>query len=173
MRAYVLLLVAACSEPALPAVVVTPPPVEVAVELEAQVPESANGSSSAPIGDHPTSGLVLDQPAHIKLRLGHYRDRERGIGLVIDRTDPERGLDSALAKVRFDHEKEIWLAQPQPGPYGRIDYFRDGTHVLLHVWETGRIVLYLPDPGSGRGLAALELARDGDAYPLPNPASAR
>lgn len=172
MRAYAVWFVVAChAEPGIRAVVITPPPpppVEVAVALEARLPEeTAPAPAPAPASDPATSaGLVLDQPAHIKLRLGHYTDLERGIGLVIDRTDPGRGLDSALVKVRFDHETRLWLAQPQPGPYGRIDYLGDSGRVLLHAWENGRIVLYLPDPETGRRLAELELVRDGDAHPL-------
>ncbi len=104
---------------------------------------------------------LLDQPPHIKLRLGHYLSRARGIGLVIDRTATD------LAKVRFDHDARIWLASAQRGPAGRTDYMRSGDYVLLYVWEDGRTTVYVPDPRTERGIAELEVIRDGDAYPLP------
>lgn len=156
-----MILMLGCAEPAVRTIVVAPPPsppIEVGVELQAH----ELGPEPATIKPGP---LVLDQPAHIKMRLGHYAAPERGIGLVIDRTDGE-DLGQTVAKVRFDSESRIWQASPTPGPRGRLDYMRDHGYVLLRIWDTGRVVLYVPDPETGRGMGELELVRDGDAYPL-------
>lgn len=161
-RLVFLLLLSACApEPprgiAILAPVPAPPPVEVQVEVEV----GHDGSAGQTTGDVVAVGPpVLDQPPHIKLRLGHYISRARGVGLVIDRTAEH------LVKVRFDHDARIWLASAQRGPAGRTDYMR-GDYVLLYVWEDGRTTVYVPDPETERGLAELEVVRDSDAHPLP------
>ena len=95
------------------------------------------------------------QPPDIKLKLGHYSNAERGIGLVIDRTGKE-------AKVRFDGTDVIFRLDPTPGSHGRIDYLRTINNVMLHVWKNGRVVVYVPNSDEG----GIEVRRDGDADPL-------
>jgi hypothetical protein len=164
----VAVFVFACrSDPPMRVIVAPTPPVEVAFDLQAHGGGGGGGGLTADHGSLPSSGLQLDQPAHIKVRLGHYSDPKRGIGLVIDRTDDNYELRDSIARVRFDSETRIWYGYPQAGARGRIDYLGEHGSVLLHVWEEGRVVLYVPEPATGRGMVELELVRDGDAYPLP------
>jgi hypothetical protein len=108
-----------------------------------------------------------DQPAATKLKLGHYRNDERGIGLTIDLT--EKNASIALidpAKVRFDGETKIWRCEGKHGPGGRIDYMRDAKHVLLHVYDDGRIAVFVPDSEGRANNDEIDLYRDADADPL-------
>lgn len=106
-----------------------------------------------------------DQPAAIKLLLGHYRNDARGIGVTIDRT--ERTASSIPpAKVRFDGEAEVLRLDGSPGSSGRTDYARADRRVGLQVWSDGRITIYVFDPRTRLSSGAIELERDGDADPL-------
>lgn len=97
---------------------------------------------------------VREQPPEVKLKLGHYRNARRGIGLVFDRT-------TAQAKLRFDGTNEIIKVDGQPGAYGRIDYIRRVGQVVLQLWSDGRVVVFLAGAEDG-----IEVRRDGDADPL-------
>jgi hypothetical protein len=108
-----------------------------------------------------------DQPAHIKLRLGHYSNPKRGIGVTIDLTERTENIaDIDPAKLRFDGEQTVYRLKGQPGARGRIDYMRDRNRVMLHVWDDGRMGVYVPDPDGGPASEMIELARDADADPL-------
>ena len=96
-----------------------------------------------------------DQPPDIKLKLGHYSNHARGIGLVIDRTGKE-------AKIRFDGTDQIIRLDPTPGTHGRTDYIKSVNHVVMHVWKNGRVVVYVP----GSTDDGIDVRRDGDADPL-------
>jgi hypothetical protein len=96
-----------------------------------------------------------DQPPDVKLKLGHYRNASRGIGVVVDRTQHE-------ARVRFDSTKEILHLDPTHGTEGRTDYIRTAHNVVLQVWEDGRVVVYVPGDTSG----GIDVRRDADADPL-------
>ena len=156
----VLVLSACAPDPPRGIAILAPVPPPVVVEVEVTEPREGRPDEQ---GEHVVADgpQVLDQPPHIKLRLGHYTSRARGIGLVIDRTVTN------LAKVRFDHDARIWLGGAQRGPAGRTDHMRSGAYVLLYVWEDGRTTVYVPDPQTERGIAELEVVRDGDAHPLP------
>jgi hypothetical protein len=107
-----------------------------------------------------------DQPAATKLKLGHFRNDERGIGLVVDLT--EKNASIALidpAKVRFDGETKVWRCEGKHGPGGRIDYMRDAKHVLLHVYDDGHIAVFVPDDSRANN-DEIDLYRDADADPL-------
>lgn len=109
----------------------------------------------------------IDQPAHTKLRLGHYVNAKLGIGVTIDlteRTDNVADIDPA--KLRFDGEEVVYQLQGEPGPHGRIDYLRDRKRVMLHVWSDGRRAVYVPDPDGGPSSEMIEVVRDADADPL-------
>jgi hypothetical protein len=157
-RSWLLWFVAACTpDPPRGIAILAPAPAPIQVEVEVTAQPPGNGELAV----EPGGPLELDQPPHIKLRLGHYSNRDRGIGLVIDRTQGN------LAKVRFDHDERIWRATAQAGPAGRLDYMRSSDYVLLYVWEDGRTTVYVPDPQTERGIAELALVRDGDALSLP------
>lgn len=114
----------------------------------------------------PSALPVKNQPPHIKLRLGHYRNEQLGIGVTIDLTEmTENVADIDPAKLRFDGDTKVWKLQGQNGPRGRIDYL-DGKRVILHVWDDGRRSVYVPDPDTGRSSDEITLHRDGDADPL-------
>ena len=98
---------------------------------------------------------VLDQPPGVKLLLGHYANSRRGIGAVIDRTQKE-------AKLRFDGTDQILRAYPAHGGRGRIDYMRNVSSILFHLYEGGHVVVYVP----GATSEGIPLYRDGDAEPL-------
>lgn len=107
----------------------------------------------APPGQDPVK-TRRDQPPDVKLLLGHYSNDRRGIGAVIDRTQKE-------AKLRYDGTTEIIKLYPQPGMRGRTDYYRNARYVGMHVWDDGRVVVYLPSANEG-----IPLFRDADADPL-------
>jgi len=102
--------------------------------------------------DHPA--VTKDQPAAVKLKLGHYVNTRRGIGVVIDRTQH-------AAKVRFDGDKTILALDPTPGSAGRIDYIKSAGHVVLEAYDDGHMVVYVDDIHDG-----IDVRRDGDADPL-------
>jgi hypothetical protein len=147
-----------------------PPPIPAATIIEFDVTTREPGlHGGEPARSHDESGVDhsdgLDQPALTKLRLGHYRNEQRGLGLVVDLTELPRTVASpGIAKVRFDGETEIRRALAAPGPAGRTDYLRDGGRVLLHVWSDGRVAVYVP----GAGTTAIDVMRDADALPLPS-----
>jgi hypothetical protein len=93
-----------------------------------------------------------DQPPEIKLKLGHYRNARRGIGLVFDRSTEQ-------AKLRFDGTSEILKLDRQHGAGDRIDFIRSLGHVVLQQWDDGRVVVFVGGDG-------IEVRRDGDADPL-------
>lgn len=95
-----------------------------------------------------------DQPPEVKLKLGHYTNARRGIGLVFDRT-------AAQAKLRFDGAAEIIKLDRQHGAGGRIDYIRRVGQVVLQQWDDGRVVVFVAGTDDG-----IEVRRDGDADPL-------
>jgi len=102
----------------------------------------------------PVRPAPRDQPPEIKLKLGHYTNAQRGIGLVFDRT-------TAQAKLRFDGTAQVIKVDRQHGPYGRIDYIRRIGDVVLQQWDNGRVVVYVEGAPDG-----IEVRRDGDADPL-------
>jgi hypothetical protein len=127
--------------------------------------------SGPPGADDGTIAIAPDkeQPAHIKLRLGHYSNAKRGIGVTIDLTErTENVADIDPAKLRFDGEQTIHRLHGWNGPRGRIDYGpnpkRNG--VMLHVWDDGRRAVYVWDPDGGPSSDMIEVTRDADADPL-------
>lgn len=114
----------------------------------------------------PPRGVTKDQPPHMKLKLGHYRNRSLGIGVVIDLTEATDNVaDIDPAKIRFDGDNKVYKLTGRQGPYGRIDY-TDGQSVMLKVWEDGRREVFIPDPTTGRVSDEISVYRDGDADPL-------
>jgi hypothetical protein len=123
-------------------------------------------STAAPAAPAKSALPAKNQPPHIKLKLGHYRNEQLGIGVTIDLTEmTENVADIDPAKLRFDGETKVWKLQGQNGPQGRIDYL-DGKRVILHVWDNGRRAVYVPDPDTGRSSDEISVYRDGDADPL-------
>jgi hypothetical protein len=166
----------------------TPPPPAQYVELGVTVEESdgppgaqagatdpsqptragASTPAAAPTpAGAPTGPVVKNQPPHIKLKLGHFRNARYNIGVTIDLTEQtENVADIDPAKLRFDGDTKIWRLEGQHGAYGRIDYVRERGHVMLHVHKNGRMSIYIPDPDTGRSSDEIDLHRDGDADPL-------
>jgi Domain of unknown function (DUF4908) len=144
----VLATVAACAA--------APPPAPAPVHRDAAADPVEHAAPAAPAAA-PGAGEVIghrDQPPEIKLKLGHYSNPRRGIGLVFDRT-------TAQPKLRFDGTTKILAIDPQPAGIDRIDFVRSLGHVVLQKWGDGRIVVFV---GDGEG--GVEVRRDGDADPL-------
>jgi len=113
-----------------------------------------------------SAGATRNQPAHVKLKLGHYKNEQLGIGVTIDLTEmTENVADIDPAKIRFDGETKVLKLEGQHGPLGRIDYL-DGKRVVLQVWDNGRRAVYVRDPDSGKSSEEIYVRRDGDADPL-------
>jgi hypothetical protein len=144
-------------EPAAETSRVPGPPASTAAATEPEV---------VPATPSPPARPAKDQPPHIKLKLGHYRNVRLGIGVTIDLTETtENVADIDPAKVRFDGDPKVWRLEGEHGGYDRIDY-RAGKRLILQVWEDGRRVVYVPDPDTGRSSGEVEVRRDGDADPL-------
>jgi len=115
------------------------------------------------------SRVVKNQPPHIKLKLGHFRNARYNIGVTIDLTEQtENVADIDPAKLRFDGDPRIWRLEGRHGAYGRIDYVPEGKGrgVMLQVQADGHMSIYIPDPSTGRSSDEIHLSRDGDADPL-------
>jgi hypothetical protein len=128
-----------------------PPGTEVAVAFEVVPP-------------HDDGAAIRNQPPDIKLRLGHYRNRARGIGVTIDRTTVRPAGVIPPALIRFDGTDRVIVLDGQPGATGRIDYL-DGPRVVLQVERSGDAAIWVYGL-DGRADGPLALERDGDADPL-------
>jgi len=151
----VIAILVGCSAPHEPAAPHEPP------AAQERTPERAPVRTPDPAGPATPVAIVccaatpaLDQPPDIKLRLGHYSNPRRGIGLVFDRT-------TAQAKLRFDGAAEVLKLDRQHGAGTRIDYIRRVGQVVLQQWDDGRIVVFVPGADDG-----IDVRRDGDADPL-------
>jgi hypothetical protein len=161
-----LMVIVGCSGPAQQAAPPPGPQVEPATQPSRAPEPQAAQPTVAQAAPAPSARPVKNQPPHIKLRLGHYRNDGFGIGVTIDLTEmTENVADIDPAKLRFDGDPKVYRLQGQHGPQGRIDYF-DGKRVILHVWDNGRRSVYVPDPDTGRSSDEISVSRDGDADPL-------
>ncbi len=158
--------VAACSSSSRPAPS-TPEPQATIVEWEVHgqdgpagepggdpggAPGGAPGSAT-PAAPAPGADRTRPQPPEIKLKLGHYTNAKHNIGLVIDRTNKE-------ARVRFDNVPQVMRLDPIRSS-GRVDYIRTMNNVVLQVYDSGRVVVFVPGTSE-----SIEVVRDGDADPL-------
>lgn len=103
--------------------------------------------------------LGHEQPPEVKLRLGHYSNPARGIGVTIDRTSELSPRRPHVAKLRYDGTVQIHVLEATPGTRERVDYLA-GRMVVMHVYDNGRIELYVDRIGP------ISVSRDGDAEPL-------
>lgn len=94
----------------------------------------------------------LDQPPETKLRLGHYANAARGIGLVID-------LTRTPARIQFDGSAAVVTLDRQAGPSGRVDFIRRIGDPVLRIEHGPRVQVFVDGE-------AIEVRRDGDAEPL-------
>src|SRR5688500_11589432 len=137
-RCSLLLLLAACPGPP-PRQQSTPPATQTVVEYE------MHGELG---GGIPT----LDQPPHVKRKLGHFRNDRFNIGLTVDlisaATDSVADLDPAL--VRFDGDGKLWRLEGRHGSSGRVDYVRERDRVMLEVESNGHMRVYIVDPETDR-----------------------
>ena len=140
----------ACSSPSRPPPS-APEPQATIVEWEVHGQEGPPGAT--PAAHAPGPDRTRPQPPEIKLKLGHYTNARHNIGLVIDRTNKE-------ARVRFDHVAEVMRLDPVRSSR-RIDYVRTMNNVVLQVWDSGRVVVFVPGTSE-----SIDVVRDGDADPL-------
>jgi hypothetical protein len=132
-----------------------PPGTVVDFELHGTPPPGAGGPGDSGQVAPTTPGWdrTRPQPPDIKLKLGHYTNARHQIGLIIDRTNKE-------ARVRFDHVPQVMKLDPIRGN-GRIDYVRTINAVVLQVFDSGRVVVFVPNTRE-----SIDVTRDGDADPL-------
>lgn len=109
-----------------------------------------------------------DQPPHVKLKIGHFRNDQFNIGVTIDlltdATDSVADVDPA--RLRFDGDEKVWKLEGRRGGNGRVDYVRAGDRVMLQITREGHATIYVPDLESDRSGDAIDLYRDADADPL-------
>ena len=164
---WLLVAAAACSGPPEPRTPAPAPAAPAPAPAPALAPAPAPAPVFVPVAvPAPASpGVHRDQPAHIKLRLGHYRNDARGIGVTIDLTEQtENVADIDPAKVRFDGEPKVWRLEGRNGSRGRLDFF-SGKHLVLEVWDDGHRAVFVPDPDNNFS-GEIPVERDGDAAPL-------
>jgi hypothetical protein len=158
LATVVLLLACSHSEP-------PPPPRPAAYVVHREYAEVA---SVAPAPVLVPGIPTKDQPPHVKLKLGHFRNDQFNIGVTIDlltdATDSVADVDPA--KLQFDGDEKIWKLEGRRGGNGRIDYVRADERVMLQITREGHATVYVPDPESGRSSDAIDLYRDADADPL-------
>jgi hypothetical protein len=106
------------------------------------------------------------QPAHIKLKLGHFKNAKRGIGVTIDQTEV---IDNVAkippAKLRFDGETKVWRLEGSRSSE-RNEFKTDKGGLMLQVWKDGHYSVYVPDPDTDKWSDEIVVTRDGDADPL-------
>jgi hypothetical protein len=158
IHATLALTLAACPAPPPPASPSPPPPHGTVVDFEVHGPAPGaadpNGPPVAGGGEVVRPDRTLPQSPDIKLKLGHFTNARHNIGLVIDRTGKE-------ARVRFDHLPQLLRLDPMPRSNGRIDYVRTINQVVLQVFDSGRVVVLVPNTTE-----SIDVVRDGDADPL-------
>jgi hypothetical protein len=157
-------VILACAQPKPQTIIVGPPP-PVEVAFEAHGTAGPPGNAEAPPGEAPApsgNGEVVvvqpgsktkNQPPDIKLKLGHFIDRQHNIGLVIDRTGHE-------AKLRFDGSADVMKLDPMRSS-GRTDYVKTINNTVLEVWDNGRVSVWVPGSKD-----SIDVVRDADADPL-------
>ena len=164
-RWMLIALLAGC--PAPPPKKTPPPPTPAYVEVTTEVEgggfvEGAPGEGVAPVP------MSKDQPPHIKLKLGHFRNNRLNIGVTVDLVSDatENVADIDPAKLRFDGDDKVWRLEGRHGGSGRIDYVRDHDRVMLQITREGRVTVYVPDPETDLSSDAIDMYRDADADPL-------
>jgi len=162
-RWLILIVLAGCppKPPDAPPRRADPPPPAATAYVEYEMHGEIGGGSDTPV---PT----LDQPPHVKMKLGHFRNNQFNIGVTVDLTQATDSVaDIDPAKLRFDGDAKVWLLEGRHGGSGRIDYVRERDRVMLEVESNGRMRVYITDPETDRGSGPIDLYRDADAEPLP------
>jgi hypothetical protein len=122
-----------------------------------------SGSATSP-APAPTT---KDQPPYIKLKLGHYSNKQLGIGVVIDLSEV---IDNVAVpppgKIRFDGEPKVWRLKGRRGERERVDYSNDQGHLMLQSYTDGRRSVFVLDPTNDKWSDEIAVQRDGDADPL-------
>jgi hypothetical protein len=115
----------------------------------------------------PAPPAKKDQPPYIKLKLGHYSNKQLGIGVVIDLSEV---IDNVAVpppgKLRFDGETKTWRLKGRRADHDRVDYSNDDGHLMLQSYADGRRSVYVLDPTNDKWSEEIVVARDGDADPL-------
>jgi hypothetical protein len=159
---WMIVVLAACSAPARKEPP-SPPPQGAYVEYEVtgEVPPPPSSSSSG------ATPVTRDQPANVKLKLGHYHNAKLGIGVTVDLTEETESVaDIDPAKLRFDGETKVWHLTGRYGGAGSIEYVRDRGGVMLEITRDRHVSVRIPDDEAERWSEVIEVTRDGDADPL-------
>ena len=124
-----------------------------------------SGSATSPTPAQPPA--KKDQPPYVKLKLGHYSNKQLGIGVVIDLSEV---IDNVAVpppgKIRFDGETKTWRLKGRRADHDRVDYSNDDGHLMLQSYADGRRSVYVLDPTNDKWSEEIVVARDGDADPL-------
>jgi hypothetical protein len=131
---------------------------------------TAQRGNAQPVAQPVTSSDVAvplkDQPPYIKLKLGHYVNKQLGIGVVIDLSEV---IDNVAlpppGKLRFDGETKVWKLKGRRD-HERVDYSNDQGHLMLQSWTDGRRSVFVFDPTTEKWSDEIEVVRDADADPL-------
>ena len=105
-------------------------------------------------GSLANAGPTKDQPPEVKLKLGHYSNDKRGVGVVVDLTHHE-------ARVKYDGTQKVQKLDPINHSRTSTSYGPTINQVTLVVNDDGRLEVWFP--GSDN---LLPVKRDGDADPL-------
>jgi hypothetical protein len=110
---------------------------------------------------------VKNQPPYVKLKLGHFSNKQLGIGVVIDLTEV---IDNVAkippGKIRFDGETKVWRLQAQRASHDSVDYRNDAGHLMLETSTDGHRAVFVYDPTTEKWSDEIDVVRDGDADPL-------
>jgi hypothetical protein len=124
-------------------------------------------SSEASPEDTGSARPVKSQPPYVKLKLGHFSNKQLGIGVVIDLTEV---IDNVAkippGKIRFDGESKVWRLQAHRSSRDRIDYVNDEGHLMLETSTDGHRAVFVYDPTTEKWSDEIDVVRDGDADPL-------
>jgi len=97
---------------------------------------------------------IAEQPPEVKLKVGHFKNKDRNIGLVIDLTHHE-------ARIQWDGDKKVIKLDPQPASQGRTDWIKSANHVVLQTWPDGRAAVFVQGTDD-----AIAVWRDADAQSI-------
>lgn len=97
---------------------------------------------------------IAEQPPEVKLKVGHFKNKDRNIGLIIDLTHHE-------ARIQWDGDKKVIKLDPTNGANGRTDWIKSINHIVLQTWKDGRAAVFVSGSDD-----AIDVWRDADANPI-------
>ena len=131
------------------------------------LPHPATIAEGSATGSAAPATPPKNQPPYIKLKLGHYSNKQLGIGVVIDLSEV---IDNVAVpppgKIRYDGDAKVYRLKGRRSDRERVDYSNDEGHLMLQTWSDGRRSVYVLDPTNGKWSDEIAVQRDSDADPL-------